>query len=81
MKKNIYIQILLLVFLTFNVYCWSEEFTIERLDEFKAELTRTYQVYLKTDIAREVDLYPIALARIQMAIELYSGNLYKHIYH
>ena len=78
MKKNIYILILLLIFLTLSVSCWSEEFTIERLDEFKADLTRTYQVYLKTEIAREVDLYPIALARIEMAIELYSNNLYSN---
>ena len=74
MKKKIYL--LLIIFLCFNVYCWSQEFTIEKLDEFKAELTRTYQEYLETEIAREVDLYPIALARIQMAIELYSGILY-----
>ncbi len=76
MRKNTFIQILVLTFLTINVFCWSEEFTIEKLDAFKAELTRTYQEYLKTEIAREVDLYPIALARIQMAIELYSDNLH-----
>lgn len=65
MKKNIYKLIfLLLIFLTFNVQCWSEEFIIEKLDEFKAELTKTYQEYLEAGIAREVDLYPIVLARI-----------------
>ncbi len=74
MKKRIYL--LLIIFLSFNVFCWSQEFTIEKLDEFKAELSKTYQEYLETEIAREVDLYPIALARIQMAIELYSDNLY-----
>ena len=52
MKIYIYMLILLLIFLTFNVYCWSEEFTIEKLDEFKAELTKTYQEYLETEIAR-----------------------------
>ncbi len=76
MKKNIYKLIFLLIFLTFNVYCWSEEFTMGKLDEFKAELTKTYQEYLEAGIAREVDLYPIVLARIEMAIELYSDKLY-----
>ncbi len=74
MKKKIYKIIFLFIFLSFNVYCWSEEFTIEKLNEFKEELTKTYQEYLETGIAREVDLYPIVLARIQMAIELYSPN-------
>ncbi len=76
MKRYIYKLIFLLIFLTFNVYCWSEEFTMEKLAEFKAELTKTYQEYLEAGIAREVDLYPIVLARIEMAIELYSDNFY-----
>lgn len=74
MKKSLYQIVYILIMLSACVFGWSEEFTIEKLDEFKTELTKTYHEYLETGITREVDLYPIALARIQMAFELYSDN-------
>jgi len=74
MKKSLYKIVYILIMLSACITGWSEEFTLEKLDEFKAELTTTYQEYLETGITREVDLYPIALARIQMAFELYSDN-------
>lgn len=76
MKKYIFKLLFLLIFLTFSEYCRSEEFTMEKLAEFETELTKIYQEYLEAGIAREVDLYPIVLARIEMAIELYSDNYY-----
>ncbi len=76
MKKSLYKIFYVLIMLSACLSGWSEEYTIEKLDEFKAELTKTYQEYLETGITREVDLYPIALARIQMAFELYSDNPY-----
>ncbi len=74
MKKSLYKIVYILIMLSACISGWSEEYSIEKLDEFKAELTKTYQEYLETGITREVDLYPIALARIQMAFELYSDN-------
>jgi len=65
-----------LIFVIFYMHCWSEEFTIGKLNEYKKELEKTYQEYLNSEIAREVDLYPIVLARIDMAIELYSEKMY-----
>ena len=74
MKNSLYKIVYILIMLSACVFGWSEEYTIEKLSEFKSELTKTYQEYLETGITREVDLYPIALARIQMAFELYSDN-------
>jgi len=74
MKRPLYKIVYILIIVSACISSWSEEYTIEKFDEFKAELTKTYQEYLETGITREVDLYPIALARIQMAVELYSDN-------
>jgi len=74
MKSFLLRLIYLIILLSACISGWSEEYTIEKLDKFRIELTKTYKEYLETGISREVDLYPIALARIQMAFELYSDD-------
>lgn len=72
MKNKKLLLLLPILFILFPFL--SAQITLEDIRTVRDELTTTYQDYLGIGITREVDLYPLALARIDLALELYRNS-------